>query len=143
MKNYLLIILFLFIACSPETSKLRNSRYNYTVDQLKAEKGVPTKTTENNLNSNYEMYHYKNEVYQVRGSQVIAKFRSPLENEKNIQYWRHFLKGIYYKIIKDNKSKSHSPNYILICKSRGLTIYFNQIGSVLRVGESMGGKGDK
>ena len=131
------------MSCTAEKSKLRKSRYNYTVEQLKSEKGEPVKMSENNLNSSYDMYHYEDEVYQISGSSVIAKFRNPKDHEKNIQYWRHFLKNTYYKIENDSKSKSHSPLNILICKTKGLTIYFNQSGSVLRIGQSMGGKGDK
>lgn len=143
MKFFFFLLTFFLFACSPEKGTLRNSRYHYTVNQLQADKGPPEKTTENIINTKYEMYHYGNDVYQINGNKVITKFRNPLEYEKNIQYWRHLLKGIYYKIEIDKKSKSHSPNNILSCKIKGLTIYFNNIGSVLRIGESMGVKGEK
>lgn len=144
MKYFLFILLITLISCSPEKGKLRQAHYNYSVDQLNAEKGTPHKTSKNYLDENYEMYHYDDdEVYQVSGNKVIAKFRNAKNHEKNIQYWRHLLSGVYYKIEKDTKSKTHSPNNILRCPSKGLTIYFNSSGFVLRVGESMGGKGGK
>lgn len=144
MKIYLIILSLLILGCTPEKGKLRKSRYNYSVDQLKSDKGEPVKMSENNMNSKYEMYHYEDEVYQVSGSSVIAKFRSPKDHEKNIQYWRHLLSNTYYKIEKDSKGKSsHSSLNILSCKKKGLTIYFSDSGSVLRIGESMGGRGVK
>lgn len=143
MRFYLIIIFVFAISCTPQKSKLRDSKYNFTVEQLKAQKGDPLTTSENNLNSDYQMYNYDDETFQVSGNRVIAKFRNPLSHERNIQYWRHLLKSIYYKIDLDRKNKSHNSNKVLKCPSKGLTIYFNTKGSVLRIGESMGGKGDK
>lgn len=142
MKLGYFILLFSIIACAPEKGEKRLSKYNYTTENLKSDKGEPKVKKINDLNADYEMYHYKNEVYQVSGNKVIARFRDPKDHEKDIQYWRHHLKGEYYSLQKDTKSKSHNPMNILTCKSKGLTIYFNSKGQVKRVGESMGGKGD-
>lgn len=138
-----LIIFIITLSCSPKKNESFKNHYNYTVDALKAEKGEPKKKSKNEINVDFEMYHYENETYQISGNNVIAKFRNPQNFEANIQYWRHLLKGIFYKIEKEEVTKSHSPFSILKCPSRGLTIYFNQKGSVIRIGESMGGKGEK
>lgn len=138
MKILLFISVLLFVSCAPEKGQRRSGfeDYTYTVSDLKSDKGEPKSTVQNELNDEYEMYHYEDETYQVSGHKVIAKYRNPSEKEENIQYWRHHLKSDYYKIAP-SKSQGHTKMYVLSCQSKGLTIYFNGEGDVKRIAQSL------
>ena len=125
------------MGCTANKSSV--SRYSYKVSELVSKKGQPISIKQNQLDNRYEMYQYEDETYQVDDKRVISKFRSPSDNEKNIQYWRHLLKGEYYKVLADGNDHSHGALYKLISHHRGLTIYFNKSsGKVIRIIESLG-----
>lgn len=137
MRFYLFLVFILF-GCTPEKSTGRKSQYSYSVQHLISQKGEPQKSEDNIIDDKYQMYQYANETYQVGNNKVIAKYRNPENAEKNIQYWRHFFKNDYYKIVNDSVDHKSLKLSKLFVPKKGITIIFNKTnGIVLRIVESM------
>lgn len=136
VKSIKLVVLFniLILVFSCSQSSKNNSKMS--VEELISSKGEPIAKQQNNIKPSALMYRYDDSVYQVEQGYVESKFRSPNEDEKHIQYWRHLLEGIEYSIT-EVESDAHTKSFKLITKESKLTILFDDKGQVQRIAESV------
>lgn len=138
MRILFIFSIFFITSCSVDYKSNQGNKYNYTVSDLVEQQGQPQSKVTNEVDKSFQMYHYQHQSYQVQDQSVIAKFRAPSVNEKNIQYWRHLFSEEYYKIENDNSSYQGIKLLKLTVTSKGITVVYNKNnGQVLRIIESM------
>lgn len=137
MKYYFLFTIIFIISCAKPVTKQTSDNIKMTSSELVSQKGNPSNITENVIIEDAQMYEYEKTKYQVRNDLVEAKFRDPKGDEKQIQYWKH--KFSKYKIV-ENKNEGHTKYFLMIMEKEGITIFFNENGSVHRISELLGSK---
>lgn len=135
MKIKLLVISSLILIFSSCSKSIAPKAY-LSEKELVSLKGEPLSKSNNLIKPSSQMYQYENESYQVEDGQVLAKFRDPIGDEKNIQYWRHTLEGSDYKI-EELVGKSHNKEFQLLTKNSDLIVQFNESGNVLRISSNV------
>lgn len=137
--HIILFIAFLNIACSQQQESNIPTRL-MTTQELIDNQGEPDTKAISSIDSDSTMYKYDETTYQIKDDQVLMKFRAPNSQEKTIQFWRHKFASEVYKIESHNETE-HTQDFKLIHPRKGLTIVFNERGTVLRIaqnGETLG-----
>jgi hypothetical protein len=128
----MLITLFA-MACAPPSTN--SSKKLLSVDELIEMKGEPDSKGTSIVDKESKMFKYGKDSFQVKDNKVIMKFKSPEEQEKTIQYWRHKFSSEVYTIKMHNQTE-HTQDFKLVHPKRGLTIVFNEKGMVLRIAKN-------
>ena len=133
----LLILVFVFAGCSKQIQNGALKNIKMTKTEYIQKNGNPVKEEANLINNDSTMLVYADKKIQVTENKVDSSFRDPIGEEKKIQYWRHYLKDCPYDILEAT-STEHETFLKLNCKEKGITILFQENGSVLRVVQLLG-----
>lgn len=133
MKKLLILLFFIFSGCSNQLAP--DAKSKMTSEELVNIEGQPSSKTKNLIDTDSQMYNYGDTSYQIKEGFVEAKFRSPINSEVHIQFWRHKFENTGYSI-KEIETKGHIQYFQLKSKS-GLVVNFDQSGKVSRISEKV------
>mgnify|MGYP001582394934 FL=1 len=129
MKKIIILSIYIFSSCSNQL--VPDVKSKMTTIELISKKGEPQSKTRNRIDNHSQMFNYGETSYQVKEGFVEAKFRSPLDSEVHIQFWRHKFENTSYSITK-LETKGHIQHFQLKSKS-GIIINYDQTGKVSRI----------
>lgn len=136
MKILILFTIFL-VSCAKELKNTKTQNVKMTKSEYISQNGTPLDEQKNLLSDESTMLIYSDKKVQVTDDKVDSSFRDPQDKEKKIQYWRHKLQDCPYEI-SEATSTEHQIFFKLNCSSRGITILYDDKGSVLRVVQLLG-----
>ena len=98
-----------------------------TRSDLLAQRGEPIKEESILIDKGSILIYPENHKFQLKNDIVTHGFKDPVEDEKNLIYWKHKFKNCLTTTKKISGPLSHElPEYELKCASMGISVIFRE-----------------